>query len=134
VTRILLLEDDRELAAYWKSALEERGYYVAHESNVDSAILALKFAKPFDLVITDILIRDADDRVGTKGGFTLLTHVSLNMREKPKMIAISGANASLNVLRHAELLRADRTLTKPITAEEMVAAAGELVGEPRNDS
>lgn len=123
------MEDDRELAAYWQSGLEKRGYYVAHATDVDIAIAALK-GEQFDLVISDILIRDASDRVGPKGGFSLFTHISLNMKERPKIIAISGASPSLNLLKHASMLKADRTLEKPITIEELTSVVKELLGSP----
>jgi CheY-like chemotaxis protein len=122
-----MLEDDRQLASYWQTALEERGYAVVHETDVDRAIEALASAEPFDLVITDILIRDANEKFGPKGGLTLLTHISLNMNRRPKTLAISGANASLNILKHAEMLKATRTLRKPLTAEDVVTAADELL-------
>lgn len=123
------MEDDRELAAYWQSGLEKRGYYVAHATDVDIAIAALK-GEQFDLVISDILIRDASDRVGPKGGFSLFTHISLNMKERPKIIAISGASPSLNLLKHASMLKADRTLEKPITIDELTSVVKELLGSP----
>jgi CheY-like chemotaxis protein len=126
VKRILLLDDDRQLAAHWRAMLEEGGYYVAHETMVDSAIAALE-REPFDLVITDILIRDAEDKLSVKGGFTLLTHISLNMTARPKTIAISGANPQLNVLRHAAVLQADRSLAKPVLAEQLLATVDELL-------
>jgi len=127
VKRILMLEDDRQLASYWQTALEERGYAVVHETDVDRAIAAVDAEEPFDLVITDILIRDTEDKLGAKGGLTLLTHITLNMKQKPKTIAISGASRSINVLKHAEMLKATRTLPKPIVAEDLVAAVDDLL-------
>ena len=127
--RILLMEDDRELATYWQAGLEKHGYYVAHATDVDVAIAALK-GEHFDLVISDILIRDVNDRIGPKGGFSLFTHISLNMKEheRPKIIAISGASPSLNLLKHASMLKAARTLEKPVAIEELLSVVDEVVG------
>ena len=124
--RILMMEDDLELASHWREAFERRGYYVVHEPTVDGAIAALG-ESAFDLVVSDMLIRDAEQQIGKKGGFTLLTHISLNMRTKPKVIAVSGASASLNVLKHAAVLKADRTFTKPVDVEDLVVAAIQLL-------
>lgn len=121
------MEDKRRIALEWQAKLEELGYYVAHETCVEPAIAALETA-PFDLVITDILIRDKDDRVSTKGGFSLLSHISLNVKPKPKIIAISGGDTKLNLLKHAEVLRADRTLRKSLSADTLVQAVEELLG------
>jgi ActR/RegA family two-component response regulator len=126
--RILMLEDDWELAADWRTALESRGYCVTHEAVVDNAIEALRTAT-FDLVITDILIRDSDNKIGSKGGLSLLSFISLEMKVKPKTLAVSGAAPQVKVLDHATLLKADRTLNKPATADEVVALVEELLGQ-----
>ena len=124
--RILLLEDDRQVAFSWQTKLEELGYYVAHETRVEPAIAAIDTA-PFDLVIIDILIRDREDRISDKGGFSLLSHIALNIKVRPKIIAVSGGDTKLHLLKHAEILRADRTLRKSVSAEELVQVTEELL-------
>lgn len=126
--RVLILEDEWELASVWQAALEKLGYCVNHEVSVDRALEAIA-AFSFDLIITDILIRDSDNKIGSKGGLSLLSHLALNVNPRPKTIAVSGASPQIRVLDHAALLKADRTLNKPVTAEEISAAVRELLEE-----
>ncbi|MFO0790341.1 MAG: hypothetical protein U0805_12880 [Pirellulales bacterium] len=46
---------------------------------------------------------------------------------RPKIIAVSGGDTKLHLLKHAEILRADRTLRKPVSAEELVQVTEELL-------
>jgi DNA-binding NtrC family response regulator len=128
--KILLLEDDRSLAVHWQIALEAAGYHVFHESEYDSAMATLS-EHVFELVITDILIRDERNQVGAKGGFSLLSHIFLNLPEKPKTIAISGGPKSMNLLGHAANLQANRTLSKPIAVAALIQEVADLIGPGR---
>ncbi|MDI5942592.1 response regulator, partial [Micromonospora sp. DH15] len=54
--RILLVEDDRRVAAALSSALTRRGYEVEHAATVAAALRAA----PCDLVLLDLTLPDGD--------------------------------------------------------------------------
>ena len=131
--QILLLEDDLALALHYREALEEAAMAVTHEITAEAAIetlnLAARGGEPIDLVITDILIRASDQTLMKTGGLTLISHIALNVRPKPKTIAISGADQSLGVFRHARILQVDETLDKPVDVRELVDIAQQLLSQ-----
>lgn len=123
---VLLLEDDFDLASHWKELLEELGHGVIHVTDTESAIKAFEESE-VDLVISDILIRSPEGKASRSGGLSLLSHINLSSKSKPKILAVSGAHPQLNVLKHATAMKADRTLTKPIDADELAAVVTELL-------
>lgn len=123
--RILILEDDLALGSQWREVLEEAGHEVVHVLSGEEAIGVLD-AGGVDIFISDMLIRGVDSQVGLRGGLSVLSHINLNIRPRPRLIAISGAHPSLNVLKHAQSLRADSTFVKPIEPQEIVDAVDSL--------
>ncbi|MBB3210480.1 DNA-binding response OmpR family regulator [Rhodopirellula rubra] len=126
---ILLLEDDVRVAEHWKRLLEEAGYRVYHETDADAAI-KLVDEESINLVITDILIRENETKFKPRGGLSLLAHVSINVRPRPKTIAVTGASPSLNIEGHVHIFNAARTLNKPISDAILLA---EVAAELGND-
>ena len=124
---ILIMEDQAELAAYWREDLEEAGYNVLHVSNFEEAVAVLEI-RDVNVVVSDMLIRDDDNRPSKTGGLSLLSHLRLHSDPQPKTIAVSGAHPQLNILRHAELLQADACIVKPFTSQELVEKVKELLG------
>ena len=116
---ILIMEDQPELASHWREHLEDAGFNVVHASNFAEAVSVLE-TRDVDVVISDMLIHDDDDRPSKTGGLSLLSHLVLHVKPIPKTIAVSGAHPQLNILRHAELLKANECIVKPFTAEELV--------------
>ena len=81
-----------------------------------------------DLVITDIFMPGHDG-----------IEVLLELRKAfptLKVIAMSGGDGRgvLNLLEDAELLGADRTIPKPFTPGELIAAVNDVLGERRKPS
>ena len=99
---ILLLEDDLRIAGHWKALLEEAGYRVFHEVDSDKAIRVAD-EELVDLIVTDIFIRDSDTTFKPRGGLSLLAHASVNVRPRPKAIAITGASTSMNIEAHVSI-------------------------------
>ena len=128
---VLIMEDQAELASYWREHLENAGYNVIHASDFEDAVELLK-TREVQVVVSDMLIRDDDDRPSKTGGLSLLSHLRLHVNPPPKTIAVSGAHPQLNILRHAELLQADECIVKPFTAEALVEKVEELLqgGDP----
>ena len=123
---ILILEDDVRLARHWQMAFEQHGYGVIHETTADAAIDVLQQTQ-IDLVVSDVLIRGKENTLSPKGGFTLLSHVRLNMNPTPKVISVTGANPTLNIDRIAKSLNADWVFTKPVNVDELIEKIKELL-------
>lgn len=118
---ILIIEDDREVREYLESVLSRAGYEVMSATNGKDGV-ALFAGNPVDLVITDIIMPEKDG---------IETIIDLRRdRESLCVIAISGGGRAEpeNYLHSARLLGADRTLRKPFTNQELLAAVRDLVG------
>ena len=113
------MEDQPELASYWRETLEDAGYIVLHAADFEEASSLLE-SREVQVVVSDMLIRDGNNNTSKSGGLTLLSHISLNVDPAPKMIAVSGAHPDLHILRHAELFNAAASIIKPFTAEELL--------------
>ena len=123
---VLIMEDESQLASYWREALEAAGYIVIHASDFAEAVAVLE-TRDVDVVVSDMLIRDEDDRPSSTGGLSLMTHLRLHVRPVPKIVAVSGAHPDLHILRHAELLHAAACIVKPFSAEELIETIGDLL-------
>lgn len=130
--KILILEDDFDLAMHWKMHLEESNYVVIHTATFEEAKEALHH-QDVDVIISDILIREgeSEDKFSSSGGLSLLSFANLYQRfnKKPKFIAISGSLIGENVLKHATALNADRTIIKPVALEVLTMTVEELIKE-----
>ena len=122
--RVLVLEDEFALAVQWREKLEAAGHEVIHVSRAAEAIEVLDEGS-VDVLISDILIRDTEKQLVMEGGFSVLSHINLNVRPGPKRIVVSGAHPSLNVLRHAEALNAHVALAKPVDLDELLKAVND---------
>lgn len=117
--KILLLEDDRELASHWQQLLEDNGHRVVVFHTATEAIQYIKEAH-VNVVISDMLIRDELGMLTAQGGLTLLSHISLHVKPRPLVIVITGASPDLNLVRHAEALGADHFASKPADAQQIL--------------
>jgi two-component system chemotaxis response regulator CheY len=127
MARIVVIDDDEQIRETVRRVLESRGHSVEDADQGAGGIAYVAQRAP-DLVITDIFMPGQD-------GIELL----LELRKafpKLKVIAMSGGNGPglLNLLEDAELLGADRTLPKPFTPGELIAAVNDVLGERRKRS
>ena len=125
---VLILEDQHELASYWREFIEEAGYRVVHALNMGDATSFLN-VNSIDIIVTDMLIRDEEAELQPSGGLTLLSHINLHVDNPPKIIAVSGAHPDLHVLKHAKSMGADRCIGKPFTPAELLSIISELLSE-----
>jgi DNA-binding response OmpR family regulator len=120
MARILIIEDDNEVREYLESVISRAGYEVISAENGKEGV-ELFATQPADLVVTDIIMPEKDG---------IETIMDLR-RANPglKVIAISGGGRSEpeNYLHSARLLGANRTMKKPFTNQEMLAAIAELL-------
>ena len=125
---VLIMEDQHELASYWRESLEEAGYRVLHAINMKDAASFLDDDE-IDVVVTDMLIHNEDKEIQPTGGLTLLGHINLHVEKPPKIIAISGAHPDLHVLKHAESMGADFCIYKPFTPDELISVISDLLNQ-----
>lgn len=115
--RILVIEDDRQLAALLKKGLEARQYAVDAAHDGDTGFY-LAGNGSYDLIVTDILLP------GMNG-----TTLTRRLREEHVMTPVLMLTARDAVEEKVEgfTVGADDYLTKPFAFEELVARVGALV-------
>ncbi|HEX4198856.1 MAG TPA: response regulator [Caulobacteraceae bacterium] len=112
---VLVVDDDPILLDVVCRALRDQGYQAQGLEGGGEALRRLRQA-PVDILITDILMPDVD-------GIELIGHAR-RLSPAIKILAITGRGQLrvLNLLDLAERIGADRTLAKPFTTEQLMAA------------
>lgn len=119
-SRILIIDDDRQVREMLRFRLEGEGYEIEEAADGASG-LTLFQKKEFLLVITDLIM------AGMEGVETIRKLKAL--KRDLKIIAISGGGRGdpADYLKIAKGMGADRTFSKPVDWEEMLAAVKELI-------
>ena len=115
--RLLLVEDNRSLAASVARAFRSKGYAVDAVETVDDAGAALG-TQPYDLLILDLGLPDGD-------GLDVVRR--LRQRKSRLPVLVLTARASLQSRVMGLNLGADDYLIKPFALEELEARAGALI-------
>jgi two-component system, OmpR family, response regulator len=115
--RLLLVEDNRSLAASVAGAFRSKGYAVDAVETVDDAGAALR-TQPYDLLILDLGLPDGD-------GLEVVRR--LRQRKSRLPVLVLTARASLQSRVTGLNLGADDYLIKPFALEELEARAGALI-------
>lgn len=110
--KILLVEDDREIATTIRSVLEAAGYHVNWAPNGKEGRRMADELQP-DLVITDMMMPQL-------GGFPVLEYLK-SMPKPPRVIMIT-ANEGGRHKAYAEMLGVDDYLRKPFAMDVMLEA------------
>ena len=110
--KILLIEDDREIATTLRSVLEAAGYDVSHAPNGKEGQRLITELQP-DLVITDMMMPQL-------GGFPVLEFLR-QLPKRPRVIMIT-ANEGGRHKAYAEFLGVDDYLRKPFAMDVMLEA------------
>lgn len=122
--RILLVDDDDTFRTMLRLTLAKLGYEVIEAGNGVEA-LRLIDKNATDVVITDLIMPEKE------GLETIQTLRRLH--PSVKIIAMSGGgriHAAPDFLVVAKMFGAHRTLVKPFSNEQMIAAIDELLGKP----
>jgi two-component system OmpR family response regulator len=109
--KILVLEDDRKLAALLRKGLETQGFTVDCCSNGDDAF-ALATSRSYDALVLDIMVPGRD-------GLSILRN--LRDRKITTPIILVTARTALNERLEGLNLGADDYLTKPFYVDELIA-------------
>src|SRR5262245_2737486 len=108
--RVLVVDDDRLIRELARDTLAAEGFQVTLASSGGEALRLLAAEAPFELVLTDLSMREMD-------GLQLLEHVK---RLHPKCdVVILTAYASLETALEAMRLGAIDYLRKPVRPAEM---------------
>jgi two-component system alkaline phosphatase synthesis response regulator PhoP len=122
--RVLVVEDEQDLAELLKLNLEIEGYKVALAPHGAIAIQKLK-SESFDLVVMDIMMPKMD-------GFTAIQHVRLTNNDIPIMI-LSASNQSQDRIKGLKS-GADDYLSKPFELEELLLRVDKLIRRTQKDT
>ena len=112
MARLLLIEDDREIASTLLTVLEDEGYSVQHAFNGVEGQRLIEESKP-DLIITDMMMPKM-------GGFPVLEYLQ-NVADPPRVIMIT-ANEGGRHKAYAEMLGVVDYLRKPFSMDVLLDA------------
>lgn len=118
MARLLVVDDDEAFLVVLKTILERANHEVFAASDGDQALEAYA-GKGIDVVVTDLQMRNVH-------GLELIS-VLRDSEPRPGIIAISGTGEDQLDMAHA--LGADMTMSKPITAEQLVEAVASVLPE-----
>lgn len=120
MARILIIDDDVQLRATLREALEREGYGVVEAHNGREGLKRYQAAQT-EVIIIDILMPEQEG----------LETIMLLQRVDPqvKIIAISGGGQTgrMDFLHLAAMLGAQRTLHKPFRLQELTEAVRDLM-------
>jgi len=119
--RVLLVEDEREMAAWLERALAQSGFLPEHASDARTAE-SLLAASEYDAVIMDLRLPD-------KHGLVLLREMR-NRGDVTPVLILTAQGALQDRVRGLNL-GADDFLTKPFALEELEARLAALVRRSR---
>src|SRR5262249_6322717 len=121
--RILIIEDDDGLRPLLRLVLQREGYETEEAREGDEG-LRLCAARPFDLVLCDVLMP------GREGLETIRDLRKLY--PPPRVIAMSGGLGlpSMDPLRVASLLGACRTVAKPFRIDRLLQVVADALADP----
>ncbi|ACL58417.1 hybrid sensor histidine kinase/response regulator [Methylobacterium nodulans] len=110
--RILLVEDNDQVAAVAASVLMERGHSVVSASSAAEALRVLNAGQPFDLVLSDLVMP------GGLSGFDLARHVQSRWPALPVLLATGYSDQAAKAVKEGFPL-----ISKPYEPAALVLAA-----------
>lgn len=122
MVRILVIDDNREVAELMRGLLEEAGYAVDLAADGELGLL-LQRARPADVVITDIFMPNQD-------GIETVAQLRGEFPDT-KVIAMSGGGARVKgrtYLATAAEIGAHAVLAKPFDGERLLEVVREVLG------
>ena len=120
--RILVVEDERKVAAFVRQGLVEEGHAVEVAADGDAALEAVAEGPPFDLVVLDVMLpkRNGLDVLRSLRGLRVQTPVLLLTARDGVADKVAGLDAG-----------ADDYLAKPFAFEEFLARVRALLRRGR---
>jgi len=124
VPRVLIVDDDYEVADPVKYALEGLGFEVTHVPDGDRGVEAVDRLKP-DLMVLDMMMPG-------RSGFLVLEHLRRTKRVGIRVIMVTG-NEGERHQAYARMLGADDYIHNPFAMDKLVASAKALLNTPFPD-
>ncbi len=117
---VLLVDDDPDFREMVRIAFIRAGYRVLEAENGNAA-LAIMAVHPVDLVVTDIIMPEAD-------GYEVILRLK-EQKSHPPLIAVTGGSLRLRMELPgmARLLGAEAAFEKPVDLRALLAEAGRLI-------
>jgi two-component system, OmpR family, response regulator len=115
--RLLVVEDEKKMAAYLRRAFCEEGHAVEEAHDGEEA-LALALGQPFDAIVLDLNLPRRD-------GLSVLRQLRASGRVTPVLILSARGQADDRIT--GLNLGADDYLPKPFSMDELVARVGTLL-------
>ncbi len=122
--RILIVDDDFEIAEPVKFALQKLGYEVTHVPDGNQGVAAISTVNP-DLMVLDMMMPG-------RSGFLVLEHLRSSMRAGVRVIMVTG-NEGERHQAYARMLGADDYIHKPFAMDRLVQSVQKLLLEPFAD-
>jgi len=109
--RVLVVEDEKQIAAFVKKGLEEQGFVVDVSHNGDDAY-TMALERTYDAIVLDIMLPGRD-------GLSILKNLRAKKNSVP--VILLTARSELDERLEGLNLGADDYLTKPFFVEELIA-------------
>ncbi len=122
--RILIVDDDFEIAEPVKFALQKLGYEVTHVPDGNQGVAAISTVNP-DLMVLDMMMPG-------RSGFLVLEHLRSSKRTGVRVIMVTG-NEGERHQSYARMLGADDYIHKPFAMDRLVQSVQKLLLEPFAD-
>lgn len=119
--RILIVDDDFEIAGPVQFALEGLGYEVVHMPDGQRGVDQLQSYHP-DLMVLDMMMPK-------QSGFLVLEHLRRSRKDQIRVIMVT-ANEGSRHQNYAKMLGVDDYILKPFAMEHLVSSAQRLLNEP----
>ncbi len=117
-SRVLLIDDNRDLQDIIRIFCARAGYTVRVASNGDAGLAEIETFRP-QVLLLDLLMPGRD-------GFSILEPLATERREqRPERIIVISAYTDRDSLDRLKTLGVDGTLPKPFLLEELRAVLGE---------
>ncbi|MGM3386804.1 response regulator [Stutzerimonas stutzeri] len=122
--RILMVEDEEDIAFLIRFMLERHGFSVEHAADGRQALEKLASASPPDLTLMDIMLPYHD-------GLELIERLRAQPGwESVPVLMLTAKAREVDIVRALEL-GADDYVTKPFQPEELLARIRRLLRKPR---
>jgi DNA-binding response OmpR family regulator len=122
--RILIVDDDFEIAEPVKYALQKLGYEVTHMPDGNQGVDAIPRIQP-DLMVLDMMMPG-------RSGFLVLEHMRRTQASNIRVIMVTG-NEGERHQQYARTLGADEYMHKPFSMDRLVQRVQELLVKPFPD-
>ncbi|MCU0710163.1 MAG: response regulator transcription factor [Pirellula sp.] len=122
--RILIVDDDYEIANPVRFAFEGLGYEVVHMPDGKQGAQKLDVYQP-DLLVLDMMMPG-------QSGFLVLEHIRRSKKSRIRIIMVT-ANEGARHESYARMLGVDEYMHKPFALDRLVATAQELLEKPFPD-